>query len=280
MRPPLLALAWFLAACTPDLEVLRPADPSADGVPGADGPWGVGRVSLRVAVSPTEARATDVFVPLDGDDAPARGRPLVAVIQGGFVRPDRYAWIAEHVATRGFVSTLPRHRLDAALLEPDVDARVRALLMEDPDRRAWLATDAPVVPVGHSLGGVAASVWYVDDPDAVVAIALLASNPAPGTPVEEAPARPALAITGTRDGLISPDEVQVGLERFPGPRELAVVDGMTHFQWTDDPKPGDLRRDGDPGRGVDAVRRDALQALDAFLDAQLLPLADDPEATP
>lgn len=268
-----VGLGAALSACSPALDVVVDADTARTGVDGSRGPWGVGRVAFDLPVSLTERRRVEVIGPLAPEgDAFASARPLLVVLHGGFVDPARYRWLAEHAASRGYAVLLPTHRLRAALLEPGVAARARNAVLARADREGdvlfdLLAPDEPAIVAGHSLGGVAAARWWAEDPADVAGLALLASLPAASTPIEDAPARPVLGVTGDRDGLIAPEEIADGLKRFPGAPALVTVDGMNHFQWTDDARPGELRRDDTPTRGLAVTRRDALRALDAFFDA-------------
>lgn len=265
--PPLrLLVGLALASCTgPTGALLLPPDPARDGGDGDLGPWGVLHHTADIAVSPTESRQLLLYLPVDEQTRVLQDRALVTLLPGGFVEPSRYEWLATHVASQGFVTVITQHRLDAALLEPDVPARARTWLLDHPEYGDALLPEAPTLAIGHSLGGVAAARWWSESPDIVVGLGLLASYPAASTPIEDAPPRPVVAISGDRDGLTSPSEISDTLDRFPSSAQFTVIEGMNHFQWTDRVKPSEARRDDDPTRGLAAVRRDAMRALGDLL---------------
>jgi hypothetical protein len=80
---------------------------------------------------------------------------------------------------------------------------------------------------------------------------------------------PSLLLTGAEDRK-APDEFFPEWERFPEPRWGGVIDGMNHYDWTDDPTEGELSRDGTATRPADESRADAWRVLDTWLDATLL----------
>jgi hypothetical protein len=264
------AVAWGCGGA-PAEELLAPAA-ARTGEEGLDGPFGASLVTLRVAARVTEIVRVDVVYPSGDDLAPAvRGAPAVALIQGGLVAPERYRWLAVHLASLGIAVALPEATLDLAVAEPANGALALDALREA--SAPWgllpgLALDGgPSAVGGHSLGGVVAAQHWAADP-AVDGLFLLASYPAPGDPVEAAQAgRPVLALVGTADAVSEPVEIAEEMARFDGPVWLGEIAEMNHFAWTDEPRPGEIGRDG-PVRGdLDEQRRSAQHALDLYLAA-------------
>ncbi|MCA9490833.1 MAG: alpha/beta fold hydrolase [Myxococcales bacterium] len=271
-------IAWALLACSPvsDLTLLDAPDAARDGADGADGPWGAGLVSLRVQARVTDVVPVSVVFPSDEDAAPAvDDAPVVVLIHGGFVSPDRYLWLARHFATRGYVSVLPQAELLLAITQPGNGELALDALREEADGDGVLAglvaPDGPTAAMGHSLGGVMAARQWVRDEDMDL-LAMLASFPAGSDPIEEQVGRPVLSVVGTTDqGLPGIEEA---FPRYPGPSAQWILDGVNHYAWTDDPKDSELARDGELLRPLDEARRDALRIVDATLDVYLL--GDDP----
>lgn len=270
---PILPAVWplLLLACAPEpVEVLAP-DPARTGVDGADGPYGVLTTSLRVASRATDAVRVDVFWPDDPPDDP----PALLHVHGGLVGPERYDWLAIHAASRGYVVLAPHHALNLALFEAGNaadawDGVVDAAAGDGPIA-GLVDADTRRAIAGHSLGGVVAAIGFAGG--GWDAVWLEASFPADGTPVEDAPGA-VLSLIGTADGSADAAAVSDGFDRFPGPGWFGQIDGMNHYDWTDDATPSELKSDGAPTRPQADTRRDALRVGDAFLDAFLRDDAD------
>ena len=279
---PLGLVCLLAAACTAPFEGELVLAPDADrtGEQGADGPFGVALGQVQTQARLTEVLTYDVLYPADVDSGlllPEDGGPWPSAVfvQGGFVEPARYHWLARHMASRGTVVLLPQHSLDLALFQAD-NAR---LALEDLEELAAdeahplagaIATDGPSVVMGHSLGGVTAAIdWAVDD--TFSGLAVLASYPAEGTKVEEREGGgPVIFLAGLQEG---PDDLAAfrdGFNRFSEPRWMGVIAGMNHYSWTDDKTEADLAKE-EPAERTDAeTRADAQWALDLWADLALL----------
>lgn len=266
---------WLVAAsaCSPlgTPTLLALPDPARDGADGLDGPFGAAVIPFDLQARVTEIVHTSVVYPSDDAEAPVvSGAPLVVLTHGGLVAPERYWWLARHLATRGYVTVLPEAELLLAIAQPGNGDLALDALREEAGRDGLLAglvpADGPAAAMGHSLGGVmAARQWERDA--GLDLLVMLASYPAAGDPVEEQADRPVLSIAGGEDhGL--PD-IEAAFARYPGPATEVVVDGMNHYAWTDDASEGELARDGALTRDLAAVRQDALRVMDAFLDVHL-----------
>ncbi len=274
-RPLLLIALTVGCAQPPVLELVLAPDGEAAGDDGQRGPFGVARASYRTQARVSEAVRFEATWPaLEGGDLDPSGAPYPCVlsIQGGFVDTERYRWLAEHMASRGYVVLAPRHSVQLAILEPDNasyaldEALERAEVDGDPLQGA-LDPDGPVAIMGHSLGGVVAAMGWVADPR-VHGVAILASYAAGGTEVEAMAGSPSLLLTGSQDRK-APEEFYPEWERFPEPRWGGVIEGMNHYDWTDDATESELSRDGASTRPTEQSRTDAWRVLDAWLDASL-----------
>jgi hypothetical protein len=237
-----IALLLGLAACRPPPELLRSPDPDRDGLAGDDGPMGAALTTFRMAAAVSESRRVRVVYPADQDGQPDdRGAPYPAAVllHGGFVAPERYEWLAAHLATRGIVTILPSHSFQLALFESGNGGlalsavRGRRGLLKD-----LIDDDSGAVVLGHSLGGVAAGHEWVED-ETFDGLALLAAIPNPADPVEDVEDRPVLALTGSADERIVPGDV------------------------------ADVASDGAPTVPQDETRLIAQAAIDGFIDATL-----------
>lgn len=272
-----MSMLLALLACQPDgpYTTLIEADPSRDGRDGTHGPYGAALQQLRVQARVVESVDVGVIVPADEGGAALDGDfPVMVFIQGGLVAPERYHWLPAHAATRGYVSVVPHHSLDLAISQVDNGLYALDGVAE---RTAHVAPGAEAVIAGHSLGGVVSAMQWVDQPR-LVGLGLLASYPAEGTPVEERTDALVLSLTGSEDGLALEEDVREGWRRFGGARWLGVLEGMNHYDWTDDATAEELANDGASTVPLDQTRRAAQAVFDAWLDAVLLGDADAREA--
>jgi pimeloyl-ACP methyl ester carboxylesterase len=282
--------------CAPAPTLLVAADADRDDAPGRDGPFGALLVARTVRVRGDRPVDVDVVAPTVDDTTVADGPFLpVLLVQGGSVPVERYHWLAQHIASRGFVVVAPHHALDLAFFSQgdglDALAAVRRLgdpspsaSSADPDLGGRVAEGAALA-IGHSLGGVVASNAFAGDPGGVTHLALLSAVPNPGVDVGRTDGR-VLSLAGARDGLITVDEVVEGAAAFRATTTVAVVDDLTHFQLTDAPTDENLRREGTTSPlAPEEVRPRALFLVDAMLfdlqhDARGVEVLDHPERWP
>jgi pimeloyl-ACP methyl ester carboxylesterase len=249
-------------------------DPARTGVFGEDGPFGALVVPRTLRVRADDALDVDLVVPTrDGAQMATGTFRLALIIQGGAVSVERYHWLGAHLASRGFVVVMPHDPLDLAFFGQgdgldalgavrDAGARVGDPLFGTIDAR-------PAVVLGHSLGGVVAAKDWLAQPSDISLLVLFASYPDPGDDVTKP--RPAgarvLSLIGGHDGSAKFADVKAGAAKFAVPTTLAVVDGMTHYQFTDDPTAAELKKEGTTATVPTGVARGkALFLVDAALD--------------
>ena len=243
--------------------MLLPPDAERVGALGELGPFGVSEGTRSLG-----GVDTDVYRPfLDGDEA-AVPRAAFLFVQGGFVTTERYAWIAMHVASRGSVAIVPHTLFDLAFFSQDAPAKslagARAASADSGDTLFGLLGDAPAVIAGHSLGGVvAAKSWNAAEPTDVSSLALLASEP-DGADVFVRAGR-VISLVGSRDEKETVAKAVAGAAAFPD-ADVVVVDGMNHYQLTDDPSDSELSGDGAASVERDVARQLVLTFVDALID--------------
>jgi pimeloyl-ACP methyl ester carboxylesterase len=262
----------FLWACTQAPTSLLKADPSRDGVPGHEGPYGALALHTTVAARVTEAFDVDLVIPVDADEAPANNNwPVIVLIQGGLVDPERYLWMATHWASRGYATVVPDFPMDLALFASDNAVSALRELRQHPPELVdpIFSAETPAAVVGHSLGGVVATRAWLAEPDTFSVLGLWASYPASGDDVSVVDDRHVLSLIGSDDGKAPLETTRAGAERFGDPVWFGVVDGMNHYGWTDDASEKELASDGKAGRSVSDARNDVNVVIDTFLDAHL-----------
>lgn len=225
-----LCLALALSGCA------LPAPTS--GRPLRTGPTPVSEALFQVRARHTDLVSVRVLFPSDSEGRPARpadGAPLPALVlvHGGLVPPEDYLWLAESLAARGYVVALPSHPLDLPLSAIDNGHFARELLTSPPEGSLLQGLVHPmrIAVAGHSLGGVVSTKLALDG--GFAALALLASYPDPAdTGRLPSLAMPSLSLAGELDCLSELPRVREDASRLPAPSVLAVLQGVTHFQFT------------------------------------------------
>lgn len=292
----LLLASLSLTGClfTPSFEEVEPArqDLANDGsiAPyGEDGWYGSARITRDVLIRTEERVEVDIFVPFNATGSePAPGpHPSIILVHGGLVPKERYHWMARHFATRGFITFTSEHLLNLALFEAgnDLDAydRVTTLAMDASDPLHGLISSQPPAIMGHSLGGVVASKTWTEQPARVGPLVMLASIPAGGHDFANRPAGSrVLSVAGGVDGSLAPAGAAEGVEQMREGEEnnrvdFVMVEGMNHYQWTDDATEDELAGDNTPTVTDEVARKNALFLIDALLEQTYNPSLD-PEA--
>lgn len=178
--------------------------------------------------------------------AGARGTGLVFV-PGARVDPRAYLALLAPVADAGHVVVVPKPPLGIALLDPGAPCRA---FDARPEVRRWVVG-------GHSLGGTAAAT-AVDDPR-VVGLLLWASYPAGDL---SASGIDVLSVSGGRDGLATPADIDRTRSLLPPGSESVTVPGGVHAFFGDyGAQPGD----GEPGTDRATAQRRIVEATVAFV---------------
>lgn len=242
--------------------VLLDVDDDAAGAFGDDG--GKGAVLFTKDVRVRGDRVVNVEVVAPAEDG---AFPPVLLVQGGFAAVERYRWLAQHIASRGFVVLSPHHVLDLAFF---AQGNGRDVL--DAARAGGLGDDVALddeaaLAVGHSLGGVVASNAFAEDEGGVSHLVLLSSVPNPSLDLSRTTGR-VLTIAGGRDGKISPDEVRDGGDEFACDVVFAEVTDATHYDFTDDASASEVEGDAE-SVDRDGARHDAQVLIDAMLASQI-----------
>jgi dienelactone hydrolase len=139
---------------------------------------------------------------------------------GGRVDFRSYAPGARAIAGAGYLVVMVPMPLNLAILAPDRALEVQKAF---PDVRQWVIG-------GHSLGGVMAARFAFKHPDKVKGLVLWASYP-PGSVDLSNSNIAAASISGSLDGLSTPEKIQTSRKLMPAATRWVAIEGGNHAQF-------------------------------------------------
>ncbi|MCS6835904.1 MAG: alpha/beta hydrolase [Anaerolineae bacterium] len=166
---------------------------------------------------------------------------------GGRVQAEAYAPLARAIAERGYLVAIVYVPLNLAFF--NVGA-AQAVIDDHPEIVAWAVG-------GHSLGGVASSLFAAGQPDKVRGLVIMASYPANNALANRDDLR-VVSIYGTEDGLAKPEDILASAKDLPPGAQFVALEGGNHsqFGWYGDQpgdKPAALSRQEQQARIVEAT---------------------------
>lgn len=197
-------------------------------------------VRENTAITVTDADEGIVLAPADGGSDVG-----LVFIPGAKVDPWGYAAILQGLAEDGVTVVITRPWLNLAFFDPrGLDAFTSAA----PDIDVWSVG-------GHSLGGVRAC-QLATDADALV---LFGSYCA--TDVSDS-GLPVLSISGSEDGLSTPEKIADARDLLPADAEMVEIEGASHASFGDyGPQAGD----GTPTISTEEMHDEVTRLTDEFL---------------
>lgn len=277
----LLAGATATGCGDPEPERILKPDFSITPTWGIDGPYGVAKASIQVTILIDRKAEVDVYLPMDTDEDLAAG-PFVPVViaQGSPVPAERYAWLAKHATSWGHLVLVPHHPFNMPIFDSarlvEVLQAVRRLSNSD---HSWLAgkvSQDAAVAIGHSQGGVVAAQAWNDQPGEVGSLVMLAAYPAFDKSTRDAFKESTInastvdrgrvvTLWGDKDGYVDRDEFTSSLDAYGKSPIAAIIEGMNHMQFSDDPTEGEMKRDQEATLSESAARGIALFLVDGAL---------------
>lgn len=246
---------------------------------------GVATVSWSVRANGTDLVPVTVFFPATDDGmAAGTGLPALVYVQGGAVEPSRYAWQAVELAKRGYVVALPRHPLDLAFFAIDFGQVARRALLS-PETTGVVTTrhvlegvvdPARIAVAGHSLGGVVTMKLALAGGFQAAVVQASFQDPADDAKVPGL-AVPTMYLAAQGDCQAKEAQIRAGWAKVPSPTALVVLEGMTHFQFSDS-QAQDEARGCPPVISLEDAHARVVQAMTAFLSAALASPATTGEA--
>lgn len=229
---------------------------------------GVGRATFEVRANGTDLIPVTVLFPADAEGKPAgRALPAVLFIHGGAVGPSRYEWQGVELAKQGYVTVLPRHPLDLAFFAVDHGEWTRQAVLagDQGSLLEGLVDPARFAVAGHSLGGVVAMKLALSGRFRAAIVQASFSDPADDAKVK-ALSLPTLFLSAKGDCQATEQQVRDGWSKLQSPTALVVLEGMTHYQFTNSDDE-DVAKKCVSGIGLDDAHARTIRAMTAFLPA-------------
>ncbi|WP_078394613.1 alpha/beta fold hydrolase [Shouchella patagoniensis] len=135
---------------------------------------------------------------------------------GAKVLPEAYAYLAQEVSKQGISVAIPTVTLNL----PIVDQSKAAEFIERNDEMEWFIG-------GHSMGGAAAAMYADQHLDKVNGLILLGAYAADNDDLKNSDL-PVLSISGSEDGLSTPEKVENMSDYLPNTTEFVEIDGGNH----------------------------------------------------
>lgn len=231
---------------------------------------GVGRAVFETRAAGTDLISCTVLFPArENGSFDGTARPAVVFIQGGFVSTSRYEWQARELVKAGYVVVLPENALQLAFFSIDAGEAARKLLASPPPGSLLEgAVDSTRIAVaGHSLGSVVSLKLALNGQFAAVALEAGFPDTADVSKLG-AFTRPSLSLAGALDCSAKLEAVRPGWESLPSPTALSVLEGVTHYQFTDS-QAEDEAAGCTPGISLEDAHARIANSLIGFFDAAL-----------
>lgn len=153
---------------------------------------------------------------------PAGQTPAVGFIfyPGGRVDFRSYAPAARAIASAGYLVVMVPMPLNLAVLAPDRALEVQKAF---PNVRQWVIG-------GHSLGGAMAARFAFKHPETVQGLVMWAAYPPSSANLSNRTIE-AVSISGTLDGLATPEKIQSSHSLLPSTTRWVALEGGNHAQF-------------------------------------------------
>jgi hypothetical protein len=154
---------------------------------------------------------------------PTESEPTTGLIfyPGGRVQADAYAPIGRALAEDGYLVVIVPMPLNLAIFGIN---RANEVMEAYSEIEHWAIA-------GHSLGGAMAANYVKANPQAVDGLILLASYPQASDTLAEFEDLVVASFYGTRDGLLSVEQVENSRQYLPPDSQLIPIEGGNHAQF-------------------------------------------------
>lgn len=144
----------------------------------------------------------------------------VIIYPGAKVQAESYSTIASQLATNGYITIIVKMPFNLAFFGVN---RADEVIRNHPDISSWVIG-------GHSLGGVFASDYAVNNQDKIKGVIYLSAYPSSNA--SNATFK-ALSIRGSRDGLTTVEDISTNQGKFPVNTTFITIEGGNHYNFGD-----------------------------------------------
>jgi hypothetical protein len=201
-------------------------------------------------VTITETATAIVMTPADAETTGVFFQP------GALVDPRAYAAVLRPLAEQGRTVVIAKQPLGIAFLALGAFDDARAA---NPEVTGWVVG-------GHSLGGTVAAIQAdgADGDTTSPSVGLLFFASYPASDISSSLTIPVESISGSRDGLATPNKIDASRPELPADAIFTVIEGASHAQFGDyGPQDGD----NTPAISHDDARRQISTASVHFVDS-------------
>lgn len=182
---------------------------------------------------------------------PTSGAPKVGLViyPGAHIDARSYAPVAKEIARQGYVVGVQAMPLTLAIISPNAAAQAFAA---QPNIKTWAIA-------GHSLGGAMAARYAKANPDKVKGLALWAAYPDGSDDLSQS-GMPVVSISGSNDGLATPEKIDAAKKYLPANTKYVVIQGGNHAQF------GSYGPQGGDGQAAISPADQQKQVVDATVE--------------
>ncbi|WP_051748262.1 alpha/beta family hydrolase [Terribacillus saccharophilus] len=140
----------------------------------------------------------------------------IILYPGAKVEPEAYAYLAQELVKHNITVAIPSVRLNLPILDV---SKANEVIEEEKEMEWYIA--------GHSMGGAAAAMYADQNMDSVNGLILLGAYAAENDVLRDSEL-PVLSISGTEDGLSTPEKIEEYSAYLPQTSDFTEIPGGNH----------------------------------------------------
>ncbi|MGC9516437.1 MAG: alpha/beta hydrolase [Methanomicrobiales archaeon] len=142
----------------------------------------------------------------------------VIIYPGGKVEAESYSVLASKLASNGYTTIIVKMPFNLAFFGMN---KADEVIVNNPEIKTWVIG-------GHSLGGVFASDYAVNNEDKIDGVIYLAAYPSADASNSTFKA---LSIRGSLDGLTKSSDISDNIDKFPQNTTFITIEGGNHYNF-------------------------------------------------
>lgn len=142
----------------------------------------------------------------------------IIIYPGGKVEAEAYSITASRLASNGYTTIIVKMPFNLAFFDSN---KADDIIAEHPEIKTWVIG-------GHSLGGVFASDYAVNNQDKIKGVIYLAAYPS--ADASNATFK-AISIRGSLDNLTTEQDIEENKDKFPADTTFITINGGNHYNF-------------------------------------------------